>query len=60
MDTDDEIESWASIVLGLMATVFFFIGVVAVIVSVCMAWGYYSYQPQCGSAVSRLTQECKK
>jgi hypothetical protein len=60
MDTDDEIESWASIVLGLMATVFFFIGVVAVIVSVCMAWGYYSYEPQCGSAVSRLTQECKK
>jgi hypothetical protein len=60
MDTDDEIESWASIVLGLMATVFFFIGVVAVIVSVCMAWGYFSYQPQCGSAVSRLTQECKK
>jgi hypothetical protein len=60
MDTDDEIESWASIVLGLIATVFFFIGVVAVIVSVCMAWGYYSYEPQCGSAVSRLTQECKK
>ena len=60
MDTDDEIESWASLVLGLIATVFFFIGVVAVIVSVCMAWGYYSYEPQCGSAVSRLTQECKK
>ena len=60
MDTDDEIESWASLVLGLIATVFFFIGVVAVIVSACMAWGYYSYEPQCGSAVSRLTQECKK
>jgi len=60
MDNDDEIESWASIVLGLMATVFFFIGIVAVVVSVCMAWGYFSYQPQCGSAVSYLTQECKK
>jgi hypothetical protein len=59
MDDDDEIESWASIALGLIATVFFFIGVVAVIVSACMAWGYFSYQPQCGSAVSRLTQECK-
>jgi len=30
MDTDDEIESWASIVLGLMATVFFFIGIVTI------------------------------
>jgi hypothetical protein len=60
MDTDDEIESWASIALGLIATVFFFIGVVAVIVSACMAFGYYTYQPICGSAVSRLTQECKK
>jgi len=59
MDDDDEIESWATIALGLIATVFFFIGVVAVIVSACMAWGYFSYQPQCGSAVSRLTQECK-
>jgi len=60
MDTDDEIESWASIALGLMATVFFFIGLVSVVAAACMAWGYYSYQPQCGSAVSRLTQECKK
>jgi len=40
MDTDDEIESWATIALGLIASVFFFIGVVAVIVSACMAWGY--------------------
>jgi len=60
MDTDDEIESLASIALGLIAWIFFAIGLVAVVVSACMAWGYYSYQPQCGSVVSRLTQECKK
>jgi len=60
MDNDDEIESWASIVLGLIAWAFFAIGIVTVVVAVCMAWGYFSYQPQCGSAVSRLTQECKK
>lgn len=60
MDTDDEIESWASLVLGLIAWAFFAIGIVTVVVAVCMAWGYFSYQPQCGSAVSRLTQECKK
>jgi hypothetical protein len=59
MDTDDEIESWASIVLGLIATVFFFIGVVAVIVSACMAWGYYTYQPLCGTVAALFTQECK-
>ena len=59
METDDEIESWASIALGLIATVFFFIGVVAVIVSTCMAWGYYTYQPKCGTAVSVFTKECK-
>jgi hypothetical protein len=59
MDNDDEIESWASIALGLIAAVFFVIGVVAVVAAACMAWGYYSYEPQCGSAVSRLTQECK-
>lgn len=59
-DDDDEIESWASLVLGLIAWVFFAIGIVTVVVAVCMAWGYFSYQPQCGSAVSRLTQECKK
>ena len=57
---DDEIESWASIVLGLIAWAFFAIGIVTVVVAVCIAWGYFSYQPQCGSAVSRLTQECKK
>jgi hypothetical protein len=60
MDTDDEIESWASLVLGLIAWAFFAIGIVTVVVAVCMAWGYYSYQPQCGSVVSHLTQECKK
>jgi hypothetical protein len=60
MDDDDEIESWASLVLGLIAWAFFAIGIVTVVVAVCMAWGYFSYQPQCGSAVSRLTQECKK
>jgi hypothetical protein len=60
MDNDDEIESWASIVLGLIAWAFFAIGLMAVVAAVCMAWGYFSYQPQCGSAVSRLTQECKK
>jgi hypothetical protein len=60
MDTDDEIESWASIALGLISWAFFAIGLMAVVAAVCMAWGYYSYQPQCGSAVSRLTQECKK
>ena len=59
MDTDDEIESWASIALGLIATVFFFIGVVAVIVSVCMAWGYYTYQPMCSTVAALFTQECK-
>ena len=57
---DDEIESWASLVLGLIAWAFFFIGLMAVVAAACMAWGYFSYQPQCGSAVSRLTQECKK
>jgi hypothetical protein len=60
MDDDDEIESWASLVLGLIAWAFFAIGIVTVVVGVCMAWGYFSYEPQCGSAVSRLTQECKK
>jgi hypothetical protein len=60
MDDNDEIESWASLVLGLIAWAFFAIGIVTVVVAVCMAWGYFSYQPQCGSAVSRLTQECKK
>jgi hypothetical protein len=60
MDNDDEIESWATIALGLIASVFFFIGLIAVVAAVCMTWGYYSYQPQCGSVVSHLTQECKK
>jgi hypothetical protein len=59
MDTDDEIESWASIALGLIATVFFFIGLVAVIVSACMALGYYTYEPKCGSIAALFTQECK-
>jgi hypothetical protein len=56
---DNEIESWASIVLGLIASVFFFIGVTAVIAAVCMAWGYYSYEPMCGTVAAMFTQECK-
>ena len=59
MDNDDEIESWASIALGLIATVFFFIGVVSVVAAACMAWGYFSYEPQCGTVAAHLTQECK-
>jgi hypothetical protein len=56
---DNEIDSWASIALGLIASVFFFIGVAAVIAAVCMAWGYYSYEPMCGSIAALFTQECK-
>ena len=59
MDTDDEIESWASIVLGLIATVFFFIGLMAVVAAACMAFGYYTYQPLCGTVAALFTQECK-
>ena len=33
MDDDDEIESWASIALGLIAWMFFAIGLVAVVQS---------------------------
>ena len=60
MDNDDEIESWATIALGLIASVFFFIGLMAVVAAAFMAFGYYTYQPLCGSVVSYLTQECKK
>jgi len=56
---DNEIDSWASIALGLIASVFFFIGVAAVIVAACMAWGYYTYEPICGSIAALFTQECK-
>jgi hypothetical protein len=59
MDTDDEIESWASIALGLIASVFFFIGLASVIVAACMALGYYTYEPICGSIAALFTQECK-
>jgi len=59
MDTDDEIESWASIVLGLIASIFFFIGMMAVVAEACMAFGYYTYQPLCGSIAALFTQECK-
>ena len=59
MDTDDEIESWASIVLGLMASIFFFIGLMAVVAAACMAWGYYTYEPMCGTVAALFTQECK-
>ncbi len=60
MDTDDEIESWASIALGLIASVFFFIGLMAVVAAVCMAWGYFTYQPLCGTVAALFTQECKQ
>jgi hypothetical protein len=56
---DDEIESWASLVLGLIAWIFFVIGLVAVVIAICMAWGYYTYEPVCGSVVSRFTEECR-
>jgi len=59
MDTDDEIESWASIALGLIASVFFFIGLASVVAAACMAWGYYTYEPICGSIAALFTQECK-
>ena len=59
MDTDDEIESWASIALGLIASVFFFIGLMAVVAAACMAWGYYTYEPLCGTVAALFTQECK-
>jgi hypothetical protein len=57
---DDEIESWARLTLGLIAGIFFFIGLIAVVVASCMAWGYFSYEPQCGTVAAHLTQECKK
>ena len=59
MDTDDEIESWASIAMGLIAAVFFFIGFASVVAAACMALGYYTYEPICGSIAALFTQECK-
>ena len=59
MDTDDEIESWATIALGLIASVFFFIGLAAVVAATCMAVGYYTYEPKCGTVAAMFTQECK-
>ena len=59
MDDDDEIESWASMALGLIAWAFFVIGLVAVVVSICIAWGYYTYEPMCGTVAALFTQECK-
>jgi len=59
MDTDDDIDSWASIALGLIASVFFFIGLASVVAAFCMAWGYYTYEPICGSIAALFTQECK-
>jgi hypothetical protein len=56
---DDEIESWATIALGLMASVFFFIGLASVVAAVCMAWGYYTYEPICGTVAALFTSECK-
>ena len=56
---DDEIESWASIALGLIASMFFFIGLMAVVAAACMAWGYYTYQPLCGTVAALFTHECK-
>jgi hypothetical protein len=43
-----------------MATVFFFIGIVSVVAAACMAWGYYTYEPICGSIAALFTQECKE
>jgi hypothetical protein len=59
MDTDDEIESWASIALGLIASIFFFIGLMAVVAAAFMAWGYYTYEPICGTVAALFTQECR-
>jgi len=56
---DDEIESWATIALGLIASIFFFIGLASVVAAACMAWGYYTYEPICGSIAALFTQECK-
>jgi hypothetical protein len=56
---DDDIDSWASIALGLIASVFFFIGLASVVAAACMAWGYYTYEPICGSIAALFTQECK-
>ena len=56
---DDDIDSWASIALGLIASIFFFIGLMAVVAAACMAWGYFTYQPLCGSIAALFTQECK-
>lgn len=56
---DDEIESWATMALGLIAWMFFVIGLVAVVAAACMAWGYYTYQPLCGTVAALFTQECK-
>ena len=59
MDNDDDIDSWATIALGLIATVFFFIGLMAVVAAACMAFGYFTYQPLCGTVAALFTQECK-
>jgi hypothetical protein len=56
---DDDIDSWASIALGLIASIFFFIGLASVVAAACMAWGYYTYEPICGSIAALFTQECK-
>jgi len=56
---DDDIDSWATIALGLIASIFFFIGLMAVVAAACMAWGYYTYEPICGSIAALFTQECK-
>jgi hypothetical protein len=59
MDNDDDIDSWATIALGLIASVFFFIGLMSVVAASCMAWGYYTYEPICGSIAALFTSECK-
>jgi len=56
---DDDIDSWATIALGLIASIFFFIGLASVVAAACMAWGYYTYEPICGSIAALFTQECK-
>jgi hypothetical protein len=56
---DNEIDSWASIALGLIASIFFFIGLMAVVAAACMAFGYYTYHPPCRTVASMFTKECK-
>ena len=57
---DDEIESWASIVMAIAAAIFCCIGAAAVVVASCFAWGYYSWHPKCGTVAALVTKECQE